>query len=41
MDRIDPALADAPVLDAGGTPRPLRTLWAERPAVLVFLRHFG
>jgi hypothetical protein len=41
MERIDDALADATVLDPDGAPRPLRTLWAERPAVLVFLRHFG
>lgn len=41
MTHIDPALADATVLDASGAPRPLGALWSERPAVVVFLRHFG
>jgi hypothetical protein len=41
MNRIDDTLAAATVLSLDGTPRPLGTLWAERPAVLVFLRHFG
>jgi hypothetical protein len=29
------------VLDSDGNSRPLAEVWAERPAVLVFLRHFG
>jgi len=29
------------VLDASGTPVRLDTLWSRRPAVLVFVRHFG
>jgi hypothetical protein len=41
MARIDDTLAAATVLSVDGTPHPLGTLWAERPAVLVFLRHFG
>ncbi len=35
------ALADAEVLSTDGTPTKVATLWAERPVVLVFLRHFG
>lgn len=27
--------------DAGGIPRRLGDFWAERPVILVFLRHFG
>ena len=38
---VPAALAEAAVLDARGTPRPLATCWAERDAVLVFVRHFG
>ncbi len=38
---VSSALADLELRDpAGGTTR-LGTLWAERPVVLVFLRHFG
>jgi hypothetical protein len=29
------------LLDATGTPRRLGDFWAERPVILVFLRHFG
>ena len=29
------------VLDELGTSVPLHTLWRDRPAVLVFVRHFG
>jgi len=29
------------VLDSEGSSHPLAEVWAERPAVLVFLRHFG
>jgi hypothetical protein len=35
------ALADAEVLALDGSKVRLGTLWAERPVVLVFLRHFG
>jgi hypothetical protein len=35
------ALADVTLADTGGKPRRLGDLWAERPVVLVFLRHFG
>jgi hypothetical protein len=41
MDRIDDAAARATVLDLEGRPVPLEALWAERTAVLVFVRHFG
>jgi hypothetical protein len=34
-------LATMSVLDAAGAPVVLGSLWAERPAVLVFVRHFG
>ena len=34
-------LSDAMVLDPGGAKVALKSAWAERPAVLVFLRHFG
>ena len=34
-------LAKLTVLDAGGTPHELGTLWRDRTAVLVFIRHFG
>lgn len=37
------SLADASlsVLDTEGSPVPLERLWAERPVVLGFVRHFG
>jgi len=39
---MDPRrLADIRLPEAGGEPRRLGDLWAERPVVLVFLRHFG
>jgi hypothetical protein len=41
MERIEPTLAELPLLDAEGNPRPLRTLWERQPAVLIFVRHFG
>jgi hypothetical protein len=41
MKRIPDALAHATVLDDSGAAQPLASLWAERPAVLVFVRHFG
>jgi hypothetical protein len=34
-------LAQATVLDLAGAVVPVASVWAERPAVLVFLRHFG
>lgn len=35
------ALIDATVLDVDGAPVRLASTWAERPVVLVLLRHFG
>ncbi len=35
------ALAMVTVLDLEDRPQLLGQLWSERPAVLVFLRHFG
>lgn len=34
-------LADVTLPDSTGTARRLGDFWAERPVVLVFLRHFG
>ena len=41
VDRIPSDLAALAVLDMEGQAVPLGLLWADRPAVLVFLRHFG
>lgn len=42
MSSVDvAALAEVELLDATGAPRRLGDAWAERPVVLVFLRHFG
>ena len=34
-------LADLELPDSTGVPRRLGDFWAERPVILVFLRHFG
>ena len=39
--KIDPRLADLMLQDAGGRSVRLGSLWTERPAALVFVRHFG
>jgi len=39
--KIDPALADAEVKDVDGNSVRLGSLWAERPAVVIWVRHFG
>ena len=39
--KVDPALASTEVLDLEGKPVALGTLWIDRPAVLVWLRHYG
>jgi hypothetical protein len=36
-----PALADVTVLGTDGNPRRLGDFWASRPALLLFVRHFG
>jgi peroxiredoxin len=41
MTRVPAALADAEVLDHEGKPSKLGSRWHDRPALLVFLRHFG
>jgi hypothetical protein len=35
------ALADVTLADPDGTPHRLGDYWADRPVILVFLRHFG
>ncbi|HWB78005.1 MAG TPA: peroxiredoxin-like family protein [Nannocystaceae bacterium] len=39
--KVSAALADAMVLDREGKPSQLGQRWRDRPALLVFLRHFG
>lgn len=34
-------LSEQDLVDPDGNPTKLGDLWAERPAVLLFLRHFG
>jgi hypothetical protein len=41
MDRIPEDVAALTVLDLDTKPVVFRALYARRPAVLVFLRHFG
>ncbi len=41
MTRIDDALARAEVYDGDGRAVPLQSLWRERPALLLWVRHFG
>jgi hypothetical protein len=41
MMKIDPGLAEVVVKDAEGRSIRLGSLWTERPAALVFVRHFG
>lgn len=38
---VNPALADAIVMDSNGEKVRLGDSWRERPVVLVFIRHFG
>ena len=41
MTRVADEAAAAVIQDLGGGEQRLDELWAERPVVLVFLRHFG
>jgi hypothetical protein len=41
MTKVGPEAAAARVLDPEGRPHALEELWAERPVVLAFVRHFG
>ncbi len=36
-----PPWDDITILETSGNAVPIATLWSERPALLVFLRHFG
>jgi hypothetical protein len=38
---VDPRLGEVVLQDAGGRSVKLGSLWTERPAALVFVRHFG
>ena len=39
--KVQPALADVEVKDTDGKPVRLGSLWADRPAVVIWVRHFG
>jgi hypothetical protein len=39
--KVDPRLSEVVLQDSGGRPVRLGSLWTERPAALVFVRHFG
>jgi hypothetical protein len=39
--KVDAALADVNVTDTDGNPVRLGSLWADRPAVVIWVRHFG
>lgn len=39
--KIPAGLSEVEVVDVGGRALPLGSLWKERPAALVFVRHFG
>jgi hypothetical protein len=39
--RASPELAAAEVVDTDGAARPLGELWKTRPALLLWVRHFG
>jgi hypothetical protein len=41
MEHVTDTLANAQVLDVEGKPRRLGDLWKNRPALLLFVRHFG
>lgn len=41
MDHAPDALADVQLLDVEGKSHRLGDLWKERPALLLFVRHFG
>ena len=38
---VPAAFAQARVVDLDGATHPLADAWRDRPAVLIFLRHFG
>ena len=41
MSRVSKDFETARVLDPGGQPVEIASLWKDRPALFVFLRHFG
>jgi hypothetical protein len=41
MERVSAELSAAEVKDFDGRPHRLDELWRERPALLLFVRHFG
>jgi hypothetical protein len=41
LTHIPPAAAQATILDPDGIVHRLEECWATRPAVIVFIRHFG
>jgi hypothetical protein len=41
MPTLEPEAAQAVIRDLDGNELPLGTLWAEKPVVLAFVRHFG
>ncbi len=41
MDTVDDGAAATKIRDLDGNEHELRAAWAEKPAVLVFVRHFG
>jgi hypothetical protein len=41
MEKASPGLGNVEVLDVEGNPHRLGDLWKERPALLLFVRHFG
>jgi len=41
MDQLANALSAIEIRDEHGQPHRVGALWAERPVVLLFVRHFG
>ena len=41
MEKVPDTLAQAEVLDVEGRPHKMAELWAQQPAVVHFVRHFG
>jgi hypothetical protein len=39
--RVSDALAGAELRDSDDRPRAMRDLWRERPALVLWVRHFG
>jgi hypothetical protein len=39
--RVPESFARAEILDGDGRPHPVAELWAQGPALLLFVRHFG